>query len=211
MKYKHLKNFISASESSQIIEIGNYLKPNENLEIENEHIRTINEGTNGFSILCDFSKTEISSSVAKFQGDATNVDTVPHLLHELAFRISEKTGISKDHVFCQYIKIGSNGKVMKHYDAGIPGYVTYKCNICVSGPEKDTLFIDDSEFSLELGDLYCFEANFYKHWVNSSETPRVLLSYGFILPIEELGYKESDSRVRLSNRIWKTFISKHNI
>jgi uncharacterized cupin superfamily protein len=100
---------------------------------------------------------------------------------------------------------------MKHYDAGIPGYITYKCNICVSGPENDTLFIDNSEFNLKLGDLYCFEANFYKHWVNPSEIPRVLLSYGFILPIEELGYKESDSRVRLSNRIWKIFISKHNI
>jgi hypothetical protein len=44
--------------------------------------------------------------------------------------------------------------------------------------------------------------------MNTSDAPRILLSYGFIIPIEELGYKESDSRVRLSNKIWKAFISK---
>ena len=144
--------------------------------------------------------------MSKFQGDSTNVEELPSLLKDLSFRISEKAEISNNNVFCQYIQVGAEGKVAKHYDAGLPNYITYKCNICISGPEVDVLFIDDKKFDLNIGDLYCFEANFYKHWMEESKVPRVLLSYGFILPIEELGYSQSDSRVRLSNRIWASFI-----
>lgn len=206
MQYKYITDFISVEERSEIISLGEQFEPNECVEIANEHIKRINKETKGFSVLCDMTHSEVSSAIAKFQGDATVTNSMPTLFHLIADRIAAKIGISSDHIFCQYIKLGAGGRVQKHYDAGMPGFVTYKCNICISGPDPDFLFVDKSSFDLHLGDLYCFEANFYKHWMDQSESERVVLSYGFIIPLEELGYTESDPRVRLSNRIWKAFI-----
>jgi len=80
--------------------------------------------------------------------------------------------------------IGSGGEIRKHYDVGIPGYITYKCNICVSGPENDLIYAGKEFLTINPLSLYCFEANLYKHWMNSSPIPRMHLSYGFILPCQ---------------------------
>jgi hypothetical protein len=209
MNYRYINDFISDSEREELLRLGKQFESNSCVEITNEHIKKINEGTKGFSILCDMTHTDVSETIAKFQGDATTIETVPDFFHEIADRISKKVGLSKNHIFCQYIVLGAGGRVPKHYDAGMPGYVTYKCNVCISGPETDLLCVDKSEYDLRLGDLYCFEANFYKHWMNASDSARVVLSYGFIVPLEELGYKDTDPRVRMSNRIWKAFISSN--
>lgn len=202
MKIKNIRNFITSNEVEEIIQYS----PPKLKSIDNDHIKKVNEATNGWSILCDLTQTSVSKEVAKFQGDNTLVDKVPSIFHNLADRISSSLSISKEHVFFQYIVVGKQGEVKKHYDAGKPGFVTYKCNICVDGPELDVIYVDRNEVSINKLDLYCFEANFYKHWMNKNDCPRIHLSYGFLIPYVELGWSESDPRVRLSNRIWRAYI-----
>jgi len=201
--FRSIPNFISKEEANLIL--GCAPKPNET-HIQNEHIRTIAEATNGSTILCDLTKSDVSKEVAEFQGDATLVDQVAPVFHQLAARISEALSISRSHVFFQYINLGVGGKVGKHYDAGKPGYITYKCNICVSGPEQDVIWVDKDPLTIRPMDLYCFEANLFKHWMDSTDQKRIHLSYGFLIPHHELGWNENDPRVRLSNRIWKAYI-----
>lgn len=105
------------------------------------------------------------------------------------------------------IKIGSGGQVKPHYDASAPGYIAFKCNLNIT-PEEDTIFIDNQCFDLLEGELYCFEASLFKHWLEKSEKERILLSYGFLLSYKELGWDETAPRIRLSQRIWKKFIGK---
>jgi hypothetical protein len=206
MKFITVPYFITAEEASQII---NFNPPRQEVVIENEHIKTVNDATKGWSVLCDLTNTEVSNEVAKFQGDATLIEQVPEIFHELAERIAHKLSISSNHVFFQYIMVGGNGEVRKHYDAGKPGYITYKCNICVSGPSEDVVHVDDLDMLIGQHDLYCFEANLYKHWMDKSDQTRVHLSYGFLLPYSDLGWEENSPRIRLSNRIWRAYIGNH--
>lgn len=205
MNYRSIDNFLSSDERDEVINFASVGRPDS--DIRNEHIRKVNAGTKGWSILYDVTKTNVSSTVAKFQGDTTCVAAVPDIFIRLIDRIASELSISKDHVFFQYIFVGSNGKVPSHYDAGVPGYITYKCNICVDGPEEDFIYVDKLKCSLFKNSLYCFEANLYKHWMDASDCNRIHLSYGFMLPYESLGWKESSPRVRMSNRIWKAFIN----
>jgi hypothetical protein len=160
----------------------------------------------GGTVLCDFSKNEITKSVIPYQGSGTFVDTVPELYHTLADRIRDTLHISDKNVFFQFVALGAGGRVHAHYDAGMPGYATYKCNICVSGPDEDSFFIDKSPITITPLSLYCFEANLYKHWMTVSDRPRIHLSYGFIVPNEDLGWDANSPRVRLGERIWKAFM-----
>jgi hypothetical protein len=203
MKFKIIPNFISKEEQLEII---SFSKNKPLFEIKNEHIKKINDHTNGWSILYDFNKTDISKNVAKFQGDASQIESIPPIFHEISNRISKTLSIDKNHVFFQYIFLGPNGKVYPHYDAGTPGYITYKCNIAVDGP-SDAIYVDKNILHFNNSDLYCFEANFYKHWMDASKQPRIHLSYGFLIPYESLGYNENSPRVKLSNRIWRAFIN----
>jgi hypothetical protein len=205
MNLKIVHDFLNATDCIGYAHFGYSMQPSRTA-IENEHIRKINDLTKGWTVLCDFSHTEITESIVRFQGDATIVPEVPTVFRELGNRISQTIGVSNEHSFFQFISLGSDGKVSTHYDAGIPGYVTYKCNICLDGPDIDAIFIDKSPVTIQPGDLYCFEANLYKHWMESNPKPRVHLSYGFIVPIETLGWSPDSPRVRLSNRIWKAFI-----
>lgn len=208
MNFKQIKNFITDKEREAILEFAS--QEPEKKDIENDHIRKINDLTKGWSTLYDVTKTDVSKQISKFQGDATVVDTIPEIFLELGARIADQN-IDPTNVFFQYIVVNSGGKVYKHYDAGMPGYITYKCNICVDGPEPDEIYVGKDKFELENKDLYCFEANFYKHWLETSDTKRVHLSYGFIIPYSAFGWDEEDSRVRLSNRIWQKFIKEMNI
>jgi len=203
VNFKRITEFISQEEVKLILE---YTPCCNNDVIKNEHIRAIADATNGWTVLCDLTKSDVSKEVAEFQGDSTIVEEVPTIFNELADRIALALNISKNHVFFQYISLGENGMVKKHYDAGKPGYITYKCNICISGPEEDVVWTDDSPLTIFPRDLYCFEANLYKHWMDSSESRRVHLSYGFLIPYSELGWQEDSPRIRMSNRIWKAYI-----
>lgn len=204
MNLKLIPNFISLEEAE---EIKSYRPPCTEIKFENEHIRKVNEGMLGWSSLCDLSNTHVSKQISEFQGDSSVVTEVPKLFDELATRISETLKISREHCFVQCIQIGDQGRVGQHYDAGMPGFITYKCNIFVHGTaENDGIYVDRIPLLLKQRDLYCFEANFYKHWMPVNPA-RLHLSYGFIIPYETLKWKNDDPRVKLSNRIWKAFMS----
>jgi len=199
-----LNDFISEAEKNEIAEYSSQcLKPK---QIDNPHIKKIDEHTMGGTVLCDFSCNEITKNVIPYQGSGTFVDNVPKLYHALADRISDELKVSNKNVFFQYIVLGAGGRVHSHYDAGMPGYVTYKCNICVSGPDEDSFFVDGQPVTIKPGSLYCFEANLFKHWMRTSDTIRIHLSYGFIVPNEDLGWEANSPRIRLGERIWKAFM-----
>ena len=196
-----ISNFITKKEQ---IELKEYAAAMPVTEIANEHIRAVNDQIKGRSILCDLTKTDISKGVSAFQGDATEIKEVPALFHNIGCRIAEKLKICADHAFVQCIASGDGGRVAPHYDAAAPGYVTYKCNVAIDGPAKDLVFIAGRPVEVQPGDLYCFEANLYKHWAEVA-TARTLLSYGFMLPLQDLGWSKDDARVRMSDRIWSRF------
>jgi hypothetical protein len=204
MKFVICPNFISPDEVGFI---KSFEKPALN-EIQNYHIKSVADAVKGWSIMMDFSRTEVSKEVTGFQGDGTLVESVPDYYKQLGHRIAEGVGISAEHMFFQYILVGPGGQIRKHYDAGKPGYVTYKCNICVEGPEDDVIFVGTETLPVTPLGLYCFEANFYKHWMNTSDVPRIHLSYGYLVPYADLGWDENNSRVRLSNRIWQAYIGR---
>lgn len=202
MKFVVHPDFITQDEVGII---KSYEKPSIN-EIQNYHIRSVNDAVRGWSIMKDFSQTDISKEVTHFQGDGTIVEEVPAYFQDLGHRIAATLGISDEHMFFQYIVIGSGGEIRKHYDAGKPGYITYKCNICVEGPPEDSIFVGDDELAITPLGLYCFEANLYKHWMNTSDITRIHLSYGYLIPYADLSWDENHPRIRLSNRIWKAYI-----
>jgi hypothetical protein len=76
--------------------------------------------------------------------------------------------------------------------------------MCVESDDY-RLFIDKEILDIKELDLYCFEASLYKHWTEPFRNKRIILSYGFILPYEDLGRDEKDPRVRLSKRIINYF------
>jgi hypothetical protein len=203
---KKVENFISTEEAKEILD---FSLVNRAVQVENEHIKNINDAIAGWSITCDLTETDISKAISVFQGDRTLVKSVPSIFYDLSHRIADRLTISRSNIFFQYIVVGSGGVIRKHYDAGIPGYVTYKCNICVSGPSQDSIHIDNTIMELTNRDLYAFEANLYKHWMDVSDTRRVQLSYGFILPCGDLGWEQDNPRVRLSNKLYERYMKKY--
>lgn len=204
MNYIVKPNYISQDD---VDFIKSFQKP-EISEINDHHIKTVNESVKGWSIMHDFSLTDISKEITQFQGDGTLIKDVPVYYKNLGHKIASDLGIKSDHMFFQYILIGSGGQVKKHYDVGKPGYITYKCNICVDGPEKDHIHVGNELMPVTPRGLYCFEANLYKHWMDTCDVPRIHLSYGFILEYSELGFKEESSIIKLSNKIWNLYMSK---
>lgn len=204
MNFRTFSNFIGGDAAEGIL----LYQPPMSGEIRNEHIRAVNEATKGWSVLCDLTRTEVSAKVSAFQGDSTVVDAVPGIFHTIARRISEIAEIGAEHVFFQYIVVGSGGEVKRHYDAAAPGYVTYKCNICIDGPDDDAIYVDKQRFPVARGDLYCFEASLYGHRMEKHDRPRVHLSYGFMLPYARFGLDETSPRVRLSRKIWRHFVGE---
>jgi len=203
MKFIVQPDFLSTSD----VEFIKTFERPESGEIQNYHIKSVNEAVNGWSAMFDISHTPLTEEVVRFQGDGTLGFKYPSYYIELGHRIASAVGVSAENMFFQYIVVGAGGEVRKHYDAGKPGYVTYKCNVVVEGPLQDIVYVGDEVMHLTPSCLYCFEANLYKHWMTVIDSPRIHLSYGFIVPYADLGWDEHSPRVRLSNRIWKAYIS----
>jgi hypothetical protein len=202
MKNK-LENFISPVEKKEIIEFIEKLSISS--KIDNIHINQVASKLNGDSFMFDITKTEKSSKLSSYQSSNNLVDTeLPEVFINILNRISRELNISKDNVFLQILNQEIGGYIYPHYDSSIDGYITYKCNICVLGDDYQ-LFVDNEIIDIKEKDLYTFEASLYKHWTEPFKNKRVIVSYGFILPYEELGRTEEDPRVRLSKRILKYF------
>lgn len=202
--HKIIKNFISNEETHSILE---WVKSfNHVHNCDNNHIKEIRKNLNGDSYMFDISNTPLTNKITTFQSgnDVINSE-LPQIFLDLIDRISDTVSIPKNNVFLQILDMEKGGKINPHYDTAIDGYITYKCNISVISHDY-TLNVDKEIFNIEQSDLYCFEASLFKHWTEKEfNSKRILLSYGFIIPYNELGRTDDDYRVRLSKRIEKHF------
>jgi hypothetical protein len=200
---KKIERFISNNEKEIISSFVNDL--NQDLDIENKHIKSVASKLKGKSYMFDITKTEISNKLSVFQSSNNLVNKeLPDIFYELLERISNSLKINKENVFLQILNQDSGGLIHPHYDSSIDGYITYKCNICIQSDDYE-LFLDKDILEVKELDLYCFEASLYKHWTNPFKRKRIILSWGFILPYQDLNRNENDPRVRLSKRIVKYF------
>ena len=202
--HKIIKNFINNEETHSILE---WVKSfNHVHNCDNNHIKEIRKNLNGDSYMFDISNTPLTNKITTFQSgnDVINSE-LPQIFLDLIDRISDTVSIPKNNVFLQILDMDKGGKINPHYDTAIDGYITYKCNISVISHDY-TLNVDKEIFNIEQSDLYCFEASLFKHWTEKEfNSKRILLSYGFIIPYNELGRTDDDYRVRLSKRIANYF------
>lgn len=205
---KIFSDFLNHVDKEEVLKFTDTLSQ-ENKVITNEHIREVLDKTGGLSRIYDISGTEVSRYVSSFQSSQNSLspDNLPRIFFDLLDKISEKLSIQPEHSFLQIVKMDSGGKIPPHYDTSYPGYITLKCNISVKS-EDYQIWIDKIPYSISEGYLYSFEASLFKHWTEAFTRPRVLLSYGFVLPYHILGRDENDPRIRLTQRIFKYFQSK---
>lgn len=200
---RKIENFISESDKNRVISYVRGLKSD--VKIDNIHIKSVASKLRGNSFMFDITGTELSKKLSTFQSSDNLINlNLPQIFYDILDRISTTLGINKDHVFLQILVQDSGGWIHPHYDSAIDGYITYKCNISIKS-EDYILFVDGDELNIKEGDLYCFEASLYKHWTEPFTTERIILSWGFILPYQDLGRDENCPRVRLSKRIQKYF------
>ena len=202
---KLIKNFISLEEKSEMIDFINKLQYSD-FVIQNNHIKKVSELLNGESYIFDISKTDVSKYLSNFQSSGNTIDdnNLPQIFYLIIDRISKHLNIPSNHLFLQIVKMGSGGKISKHYDTAYPGFINYKCNISLKS-EDYKIFIGDDYLDISEGDLYAFEASLYKHWTEPFKESRILLSIGFAIDYKTLGRSENDPRIRMSNRIYKYF------
>ncbi len=205
MNIKHYDSFISNYEKEYI---KTYVKELVNTLIKEEfksneqniHIGTLLKELRGMSLSYDFSKTSISKKIATYQG--AEINSIDRLLIDIRNRITSTLKISSENSFLQIVGSDKNGIVNPHYDASIKGYINFKCNIHIDGDDYIST-IDNKQFNITTGDLYTFEASLFKHSTSTLTSERIILSYGFLIPYKELGWRENDPRVRMSERISK--------
>ncbi len=201
--HKIIKNFISLHERKEIIDWVKSIQFTQS--IDNHHIKEVRKSLNGNSYMFDISKTKETEYICNFQSGGNVIDySPPKFIIDLSKRISESLKIPYKNVFLQTIDTKSGGKVSPHYDSSLNGFINYKCNISVLS-ENSNFFVGDEIMNIDEGDLYCFEASLYKHWSNSFNFDRIILSFGFILPYSVCNRDENDPRIRLSKRITKYF------
>jgi hypothetical protein len=201
--YKIKRKFITQDEINQIVDWIDSVDHKD--KDSNHHLTELSKELNGDSYMFDISDTTLTNYITKFQSIyKVSKDLLPNFIHDIIDRISNEFGFPKDHIFLQAVDMNKGGKINPHYDASVDGYINYKCNISVLSEDYD-LFVDKESIRIQEGDLYGFEASLYKHWTNEFNSRRVFLSFGFVLPYEELGRNENDPRIRLSKRIEKYF------
>ena len=202
--HKVEKSFLDKETTQKIIDYVNSI--NELVILNDHHLKYLVSKLNGSSYMYDISKTELTKKITSYQsGGHVMTNNLPPVFAELVDKITKTVGIPNGHVFLQIVDMAEDGTIHKHYDASFPGYINYKCNISVLADDYDFV-VDGQTINVEQSDMYCFEASLYKHWTpNPFTSRRILLSFGFMLPYNELGRSENDPRVRLSNRIGKYF------
>lgn len=205
MNINHYDSFISNYER-EYIKI--YVKELVNVLIKdgfksnepNIHIETLLKELRGISLSYDFSKTTISKKIATYQG--AEINTIDRLLIDIRNRIVSVLKISSENSFLQIVGSDKDGIVNAHYDASISGYINFKCNIHIAGDDYIST-IDNKQLNITTGDLYTFEASLFKHSTSVLTSERIILSYGFLIPYKDLGWLETDPRIRMSERISK--------
>lgn len=202
--HKIKRNFLDSKTIEKVVAYVDSI--NELVVLNDHHLKYLVSKLNGSSYMYDISKTELTRKLTSFQSGGHIVDEeLPTVFNDIINKISESMQISTDNVFLQIVDMNTGGTISKHYDASFDGFINYKCNISILSEDYD-FCIDDETVSITQSDMYCFEASLYKHWTPKTfDSRRILLSFGFLLPYEELGRSSEDPRVRLSKRIEKYF------
>jgi hypothetical protein len=118
----------------------------------------------------------------------------PKEVIELATRIRQFVGVSdypviqehgKNGVVVSYIKPG--GDVYKHKDPKHLGLLALRCNIMTQTAEEGgELFVNGNKVPIKTGDLHCYLASDFEHYVTEvkGDTPRILWMFGAYVPKE---------------------------
>jgi hypothetical protein len=202
--HKIERDFLEEKTKLEVIDYVNSI--NESIDLNDHHLKYLISKINGNSYMYDISKTELTNKITNYQsGGFVMKEDLPDIFIQLRDMISEKISISKDHSFLQIVDMNEDGNIERHYDASIEGFINYKCNISILSKDYD-FCIDKETIKVKENDMYCFEASLFKHWTpNKFNSRRILLSFGFLIPYEDLGRSPEDPRVRLSKRIEKYF------
>jgi hypothetical protein len=204
--YKIKKNFLTEEEINPIIEWINSLNHIGN--DSNHHLTELSKSLKGRSYIFDISKTDATRIITKYHSvNDVSTDVLPDFIHNIFEKISKEFNLPKGNIYLQAVDMNKGGKINPHYDAGIDGYINYKCNISVKS-EPYKFYLDKEILDIEERDIYCFEASLYKHWTDEFNSKRVFLSFGILIPYEAMNRTENDPRVRLSKRITKYFLNK---
>lgn len=201
--YKIKENFITEDEKILVL---NWIdKLNHTGSDSNYHLSELSKSLNGKSCIFDISQTVYTKYITKFQSlSDVSFDKLPEFICKIQSRISSEFLVPLDHTFLQAVDMNRGGKINPHYDASIPGYINYKCNISILS-EDYYIYIDSQSQRINQKDIYCFEASLYKHWTDEFNSRRVFLSFGFLVPYSFTNRSKEDPRVRLSERIQKYF------
>lgn len=206
--YKIRKNFITKDESNQIVKWIDSV--NHTGDDSNYHLSELSKTLKGKSCIFDISNTPLTNYITKFQSISdVSLEPLPYVINNIIDRIVKEFNLPKDNIFLQAVDMNKGGKINPHYDAGLDGYVNYKCNISVLSEDYD-FYVGDEIAKIEETDLYCFEASLYKHWTNEFNSRRIFLSFGFVLKYEDVNREINDPRIRLSQRIGKYFQKLNN-
>lgn len=202
--HKIIRGFLKEKTKVDVIDYVN--KINESIILKDHHLKYLVSKLNGSSYMYDISKTDLTNKITDFQsGGYVMKEDLPEVFIQLRDSISEELSIPKDHSFLQIVDMNNEGSIERHYDASFKGFVNYKCNISILSEDYD-FCIDKEKIEVKETDMYCFEASLFKHWTpNKFRSRRILLSFGFLIPYEQIGRTSEDPRVRLSRRIEKYF------
>jgi len=197
-----INGIISDVEQSDIIQWVNNFRP-ASTPATNVQSKNISDGLNGYSVLFQLTNTDLVKQVIDYQGEKA-IEQPPEFLIVLKDRlVNEVDDIDGVHVFVQVIVLNPGGEITPHYDASVLGYINYKCNVFVECPNPDTVYVDKEAQIVRPKGLVCFESSLYKHWMDVASTRRVVLSYGFMVKYENLGFTLDSPRVKLSNKIMR--------
>lgn len=93
-------------------------------------------------------------------------------------------GHGKDGVVVSYTKPG--GDVYKHKDPkNLMGYSALRCNIMTQAADDGgELFVDGNKINIKSGDLHCYLASDFEHYVTEvkGNVPRILWMFGAYVP-----------------------------
>ncbi len=203
MNQKIIPNFLSEEERVKIQQL---ILKNQSIDLtlDNIHIKSVAEGLKGKALIYDFTETDISKALVAYQGNNNSLGELDPIFFEIKDKIVKALNIREQHSFVQLVTLAENGSIKPHYDAGIPGYITYKCNVSIQS-DNYNFHVGNNILPIEENSLYCFEANLFKHWTLPHTNSRILLSYGFIIPYEELNWEANAPEIRLANRIFSKF------
>ena len=120
----------------------------------------------------------------------------PQLVKDISNKIRNKVGVSSYPLIEGHGRDGvvvsctfNGGDVHSHKDPKSDlGFSALRCNIMTQAPEAGAkLFLEGQEIKYGVGDLHCYLASNFEHYVTTIEgnTPRILWMFGAYVPADD--------------------------